>query len=333
MIKPKISIITPSIRPEFLDITQECLEKQTFQDFEWVVEIGLRNRGYTLPSDWNKLISRCKGDIIVMIQDCIRVDDDFLEKVSKLDFNKKAYTFPVSKVMKWGDEPSKDWRSFFESRAIQPHQWETDLAAAPRDLFYTVGGFDEEFDKGWSWENVEIAHRASFAGYSFDVIQDMGGIALDHDRIKPNPFRGKRENNDQRANVSLAKAAIGDWKLTYLVEPLLMNDGEIADRLSILRLKNERLNDPNIKGELEVYEKQLSIKPHLKSFVDELYVANGATWDLESDIRRGKENELGLEEVGRRAIAIRECNKKRIEIKNRVNTDWFKEIKIDHASK
>ena len=33
----KISVITPSIRPEGLKILQECLAQQTFKDFEWLV--------------------------------------------------------------------------------------------------------------------------------------------------------------------------------------------------------------------------------------------------------------------------------------------------------
>ena len=55
---------------------------------------------------------------------------------------------------------------------------------------------------------------------------------------------------------------------------------------------------------------------------------NGKIWDLESDIRKGKEGELGLEEVGRRAIAVRELNKIRVGYKNDI-VDMFKEGIID----
>ena len=55
---------------------------------------------------------------------------------------------------------------------------------------------------------------------------------------------------------------------------------------------------------------------------------------MESDIRKGKEEELGLEEVGRRALAIRDWNKKRILIQNEIIEKFggFKNIKKDHRS-
>ena len=71
------------------------------------------------------------------------------------------------------------------------------------------------------------------------------------------------------------------------------------------------------------------------AYVDQLYEVNRRIWDLESDIRKGKEGELGLEEVGRRAIMIRDFNKERINIKNTINTIYktgFIEKKINHAS-
>jgi hypothetical protein len=69
--------------------------------------------------------------------------------------------------------------------------------------------------------------------------------------------------------------------------------------------------------------------------VDKLYNINGEIWNLESDIRKGREKELGLEEVGRRAILIREWNKKRVAIKNQMVDlfeEGFKDIKVNHGS-
>jgi len=115
---------------------------------------------------------------------------------------------------------------------------------------------------------------------------------------------------------------------------------EILDRLSILKLKIERIGEPHLKIELEEYEKAIEefkargiiIKDE---WVEELYRINSRIWDLESDIRKGKEKELGLEEVGRRAIAIRENNKKRVAVKNKIVEETgsgFKDIKMNHAS-
>lgn len=110
--------------------------------------------------------------------------------------------------------------------------------------------------------------------------------------------------------------------------------GDIVDRYSIVKLKSER-TDLNCSEELQALQSEIDAVGSLSEFVDLLYTVNGQIWDLESDIRRGKEGELGLEEVGRRAIAIRELNGQRVAIKNKVNTIFksgFIETKINHAS-
>ena len=115
---------------------------------------------------------------------------------------------------------------------------------------------------------------------------------------------------------------------------------EILDRMSILKLKIERIGEPHLKLEMAGYEKALKdfekagvkINP---AWIANLYEINGKIWDLESDIRRGREKELGLEEVGRRAIMIRELNKKRISVKNQVVEETgigFRDVKMNHGS-
>lgn len=203
-----ISVITPSIRPEYLYITQACLERQTDQDFEWLVEVGLKNRGFTLPKDWNKLIQRA-GNSILILQDCISIPDDAIERVRTLNLDRKAYTFPVSKEGAW------DWRNS-EEKKLTPNEWEADLAYAPKEMFMEVGGFDERFCDGWSWENVELAWRAGAAGYEFFNSHSIKGEAVDHDAKQPHPFRDSLPKNDWRANETMRRAERGDYKLPYL---------------------------------------------------------------------------------------------------------------------
>lgn len=123
---------------------------------------------------------------------------------------------------------------------------------------------------------------------------------------------------------------------------------EILDRYAILKLKSERLNPAQQSAESKlILNKELAAYgAALQSFrdrgvnvkdewLDSLYKINGAIWDLEADIRQGKEDVLGLEEVGRRAILMRGWNVKRIAVKNMVAQETglgFREIKINHAS-
>jgi len=128
-----------------------------------------------------------------------------------------------------------------------------------------------------------------------------------------------------------------DYKLTFLNRDkprLAMSIGDIVDRYSICKLKSERQQLDNTKeidallGEIERYD-------GIDESINELYDINGKCWDLEADIRNGNEEILGLEEIGRRALKLRDLNKIRISIKNRVNSAFnqgFIEVKSNHGS-
>ncbi len=69
--------------------------------------------------------------------------------------------------------------------------------------------------------------------------------------------------------------------------------------------------------------------------VDRLSIVNLKIWHLESDIRLGKENKLSKEEIADNALAIRDLNKERIELKNAINelfSKGYREVKVNHAS-
>lgn len=112
---------------------------------------------------------------------------------------------------------------------------------------------------------------------------------------------------------------------------------EVVDRLTILELKRDRLSaNQAVANEAARLSAALpSILSHrLAAWRDDLKNINAKIWDLEADIRQGKEGLLGLEEVGRRAIAIRELNGNRIRIKNQIArlVGEFEEVKVEHAS-
>lgn len=108
---------------------------------------------------------------------------------------------------------------------------------------------------------------------------------------------------------------------------------EMADRYSICRLKFQRIGD-EVKPEMDTLAAELEKYPNIELYVTKLTSVNAKIWDLEADIRAGKEGELGLEEVGRRALSIRDLNKIRVSIKNEMVEkfkDGFREIKINSA--
>jgi len=114
------------------------------------------------------------------------------------------------------------------------------------------------------------------------------------------------------------------------------NLGDLLDRLSILTMKIYFGSEGSI-SEHRFLEQSLpafGINGKVVTNVMRLMLMNRLIWELENEMRNGGEDRLGLEEVGRRAIKIRDFNKKRIEYKNLLSEleRGFKETKIQHRS-
>ena len=122
---------------------------------------------------------------------------------------------------------------------------------------------------------------------------------------------------------------------------------ELLDKRSIILLKIDKIKDEELKERLwkEFSDYTIAIWEYIKEgfckieqieeWHKELYEANGKIWELETDLRKGKEMELGFEEIGKRAIQIRNFNGIRVAIKSKVaeiTGAGYKNIKVDHAS-
>lgn len=193
----KISVVTPTIRPEGLEVMKKCLEDQTAQDFEWLVEVGLANRGHDLNAAFNRMIKRAKGELIVFYEDYTKILQDGLERFWKAyqDNPNTLFTAPLGKVDAWSDSPRWDWRAMKQNPEQGDYtdcRWQTcelDWGAIPKDILYKIGGFDEELDKYWSCDNVNVGKRAHLAGCQFRCVFTNPAVALDHDKFIEHPFR------------------------------------------------------------------------------------------------------------------------------------------------
>lgn len=190
--QPKISVITPSIRPKWLEMTRKSLLKQTFRDFEWIVDIN-----WTGESDLNKALNRCvkrsSGELVVFLQDCIRIKPDGLQKFWE-EYQKHPntlFTAPVGKLSQKG-EVRWDWRKYRKEDCTWM-EWEIDWGACAKDILYKVGGFDEVLDEAWGFDNVSVGFRADLEGFKFSNVQNNTAMAIDHDEMVAHPFREKRD--------------------------------------------------------------------------------------------------------------------------------------------
>jgi hypothetical protein len=110
---------------------------------------------------------------------------------------------------------------------------------------------------------------------------------------------------------------------------------ELVDRLAIAEVKFKRTKANE--EELLWYMKQ-ALRIDISLIVDEyeqLKEIHNEIWELEGLLKTGRESELSLEEIGRRAIAIRDHNNKRVALKNTMAEKLncpVREIKKDHLS-
>lgn len=199
----KISVLTPSIRCEGLKIVQQSLEKQTFTDFEWLVEIGIPGKGHDLNKSYNRMLRRAKGELIVSTQDYVKARPDYLQRFWEA-YMKHPDTFltaPVGKVdnLEYTGSAVWDWRAYEDAKPDWKC-WEIDSGAAPLAALKAIGGFDEELDQYWSCDNLNVGKRASLAGYKFAHVFNNPVLVYDHDAFMPHPFRKNWAPffNDQR---------------------------------------------------------------------------------------------------------------------------------------
>jgi arginine/lysine/ornithine decarboxylase len=111
---------------------------------------------------------------------------------------------------------------------------------------------------------------------------------------------------------------------------------ELVDRYVIAMLKFNKTQANQ--EELDFYHAQLckydlSI---VNKELENLHNIHSNIWNLEAELKSGRENKLTLEEIGRRAIEIRNWNNQRISTKNiiaeKLGQGNIKEIKKDHLS-
>ena len=110
---------------------------------------------------------------------------------------------------------------------------------------------------------------------------------------------------------------------------------ELYDRLAIAEVKWEktRANQEELDFYLEQM-KEANINPSDDKII-ELIEHHSYVWSLEDDFKKAKIDALPLEEIGRRALYIRDIGYRRVDLKNALAemvNDPVREIKQDHVT-
>jgi len=111
---------------------------------------------------------------------------------------------------------------------------------------------------------------------------------------------------------------------------------EIVDRYCIAVVKSTKTDNANAE-EVEFYSKQMEEVgiDKLHPLIGQLLQHHEYVWSLEDDFKKCRIDNLPLEEIGRRALHIRDVGFRRVDLKNALAelvNDPVREVKQDHIS-
>lgn len=187
----KVSILTVTKRNGWLPLAVKSLREQTYKRFEWVivyepdVEVGTiegidnfkwasappKTRHSNLNASLNEGLRNCAGDYVVFYQDFIQLEADTVGKL--LNHCVKTGGFITTATINPDGQHDDRYTGVGGLRQCRPEQWETNVAIAPMEALKKLGGFYEELDNGWSWDNVNVAQRAEMLGYEFFIDESI----------------------------------------------------------------------------------------------------------------------------------------------------------------
>ena len=106
-----------------------------------------------------------------------------------------------------------------------------------------------------------------------------------------------------------------------------ISPGELLDKITILQIKAERINDPakvaNVKTELEmlskIWNEAVEIDTGISALTTELKSVNEALWEIEDDIRDEERSRRFGERFIELARAVYVTNDERANAKKKVN--------------
>lgn len=127
---------------------------------------------------------------IVRADDNLEFKDDFFDAIRK---NIESFgdivgndRFAIIGQKLWGALEHKKWNDYYStenpSRYIEVNNpnFTFSFGFYPIDLIYTLNGYDERYDVGFGFEDVQFLHRALIAGYKIFYDRQLMAYSLSH---------------------------------------------------------------------------------------------------------------------------------------------------------
>lgn len=291
--EPLVSVVCITIRPGYLRLLREQVEKQTYKNLELVIVDGRYEENWKEVAEYmkdfkypyihvpdverdkskypygifhadNAALNIVNGEYIVFLQDFIIMPEDGVEKyvnlfkvypdalISGVDtrnkplviteknpmeevafVNKRASlprSIDIFKGEKYavGEEQFKSPRiRIGKAKRItgEPMEWELNYAAAPTSRLKELGGFNLDWDKGFGYDNTEMALRHLYLDGDIVIDETNQCIALSHwDLFDENdsegvPHRNKKTNDKRYWSYLRFLSQKSDVKVKLRLDP------------------------------------------------------------------------------------------------------------------
>lgn len=210
------SVLTVSKRTGWRADANHSVARQTAQPFEWIViQEGVNAPKQTklsnLNASLNEGLRRVTTDYVIFYQDFIELPKDCFEKLLALVDER---TFVTTCTPNYDGSDDTRYTGLDKPRRCRPEEWEANVSIAPMKALRELGGFSEEYDWGWSFDNVNVAQRAAMLGYKFIIDESNRPKLFPHEMTSHQtlPLNYKR-HNDTMNDIRNGKRPI---KNTYL---------------------------------------------------------------------------------------------------------------------
>lgn len=185
-----IDIITVTKRNGWFKDAAKSLKAQTLKDFRWTivyepnvkvindkdldvkwVKAPKKTRHSNLNASLNRGLQSVGSEFVLFYQDFIDLPETAIVQLL-IDCNRTKGFITTATINPDGNYDAR-YTGVDKLREIEPQEWETNVAMAPMQAMYDLGGFEEELDDGWSWDNVNVAERAELLGYKFYIQESV----------------------------------------------------------------------------------------------------------------------------------------------------------------
>jgi len=182
------SILTVSKRTGWEQMAAQSIKRQTVQPKHWIVVLEdepnwtvwqgevlgdahiIKAPEKLKPSNLNASLNAglkvIDTDYVIFYQDFIELQEDCFENLLALSDKR---TFVTTCTPNYDGSDDGRYLGIDLPRPCRPEEWEANVSCAPMRFIRELGGFEEELDFGWSWDNVNVAERAAMLGAKFTL--------------------------------------------------------------------------------------------------------------------------------------------------------------------